>query len=148
MGINLNKYPKELYQSPIYKTWSCMKYRCTNTNAPDYFRYGGRGIKVCDRWNKFANFYADMGDTHIDGYSIDRIDNNGNYEPGNCKWSNKTQQANNRRTNTVIEINGTKKTFAQWVRHYGIIKPSTVRQRYYCMGWDIVKSLTFQKGKV
>jgi hypothetical protein len=74
-----------------------MKQRCLNYNSKDYTNYGGRGIKVCDRWiNSFINFYNDMGDRPL-GTSIDRIDVNGNYEPSNCRWSTSKEQQNNKR---------------------------------------------------
>ena len=85
------RYTKE------YECWKSMKQRCSNPNKDGYKNYGGRGIKVCDRWlNSFENFYADMGPKPV-GHSIDRINNDGNYEPKNCKWSSNSDQAYNRR---------------------------------------------------
>ncbi len=83
-------------RSVMYSTWCNMKTRCTNINSEDYPNYGGRGIMVCDRWSAFENFLEDMGE-RPPGRSIDRIDNDGNYEPTNCRWATPTQQRHNRR---------------------------------------------------
>ncbi|MCO6407335.1 hypothetical protein [Hoeflea alexandrii] len=84
------------FQSRTYSTWHAMKERCQNERHMSYPDYGGRGISVCDRWNDFANFLADMGEKP-DNVSIDRIDVNGNYEPSNCRWANVATQSANKR---------------------------------------------------
>lgn len=96
-----------------------MRSRCRNSNHHLYRLYGGRGITICERWLTYENFLADMG-RRPDGLIIDRIDVNGNYEPGNCRWATPTQQARNQRGNRWIEIRGVRKTLAEWLELTGI----------------------------
>lgn len=100
--------------SPTYLTWSAMIQRCRNPKNKWYKDYGGRGIRVCDRWKDFKNFLADMGKRPIN-LTIERKDNNGNYEPGNCKWATRKEQNNNRRKyGRSIEIRDEVKTIREW----------------------------------
>ena len=103
-----------------YIAWRNMKQRCFNSNNKDYLHYGGRGITVCDRWrNSFKTFLADMGLKPTSKHSIDRIDNDSNYCPENCKWSTRVEQNNNQRTNHLITIEGKTYTIAQWEKKMG-----------------------------
>lgn len=84
---------------PLYNTWYAMIDRCYSINHPSYRRYGGRGISVCDRWrNNLDNFIEDMGEKPSPTHSIDRINNNGNYEPSNCRWATMSEQQTNKNT--------------------------------------------------
>lgn len=89
--------PHGLADSSTWKTWKAMRQRCSNPRSREFVRYGARGIKVCERWQSFANFLADMGERPSETHSLDRIDNDGNYEPGNCRWATVKEQSENKR---------------------------------------------------
>jgi hypothetical protein len=116
--------------TPEYKTWTGIKDRCNNPNNKGYKNYGGRGIKVCDRWlNDFNAFFSDMGKRPSPKHSLDRYpDNDGNYEPSNCRWATRHEQANNTRTNRWIDHNNIKKTLTNWAIHFNI-NPSTLHSK-------------------
>lgn len=103
----------------VYNVWLCLIQRCTNPLNPAYGNYGGRGIQVCDKWRDFPSFYADMGDVP-EGMQIDRIDVNGNYEPGNCRWLNKKGQSRNKRTTRILTYQGKSQSLADWSEELGI----------------------------
>jgi len=113
---------------PIYKRWAAMLQRTGNPLNPDYKNYGGRGIKVCDAWQSYEQFKADMEPTFLPTLEIDRINVNGNYEPGNCRWLDKRGQARNRRTNHKVTIGNTTKTIVEWSEDCGV-KPATILSR-------------------
>jgi hypothetical protein len=102
-----------------YEIWQDMRKRCQNPKHKYYEYYGGKGISVCERWQNFENFYADMG-KRPDNLTIDRIDSNGNYEPGNCKWSTRLEQSRNRKNSKVIEYNGQKIPYAEAAKILGL----------------------------
>lgn len=91
-----------MHRSVEYQAWLGMRQRCSNPNDARYADYGGRGITVCARWSVFANFFSDMGE-RSDGLSLDRIDNEGNYEPGNCRWATRSEQQLNKRRNGELK---------------------------------------------
>lgn len=107
-------------KSPEYAVWCRMHERCTNPRVARYSRYGGRGIKVCERWARFENFYADMGPLPSRQHSIGRIDNDGDYTPDNCRWETSIEQANNKESNTFLEWNGKRQTISEWSREIGV----------------------------
>lgn len=100
-------------------SWCQMRQRCTNPKSTKWHRYGGRGISVCERWMTFENFHADMGDPPK-GTSIDRINNDGNYEPGNCQWSPPYIQARNTSRNILVDYDGRSQTISEWSRETGV----------------------------
>lgn len=128
-------------RSPMYRRWANIKSRCLNPNNNHYHSYGGRGIKICERWLEFAKFYKDVGEPPFPGAEIDRIDVNGNYEPSNFQWATRKQQNNNRRDTRFFTISGETKSLKDWCEHYNI-KYGTVVNRVYVCGWDIETALT------
>lgn len=105
--------------SPTYISWKSMLARCENPNAPDYAKYGGAGVSVCEDWHKFELFVLDMG-IRPEGKTLDRIDNAKGYTVDNCKWSTPKQQAENRRSNKYVEFKGEKMTYSEFGRRIGI----------------------------
>lgn len=104
-----------------FYSWTNMKTRCFNKKSQDYEDYGGRGITVCERWkNSFKNFVEDMGLKPAGKYSIDRLNTNGNYELGNCRWGTDEQQARNKRNNRWIECNGLRMILEDWAVYFGV----------------------------
>ena len=122
-----------------HTSWFQMMSRCYDPKNAKYARYGGRGIKVCDRWICRRLFIEDMGERPKDK-TLNRINNDGNYEPSNCEWATYLEQAHNRSTNKFIEFNGDKKCITEWERITGIGR-KTIRKRLD-YGWPVEKALT------
>lgn len=97
-----------------------MRGRCLNPRNSNWQDYGGRGITVCEQWNSFKSFIEDMGPRPARGWSLDRREVNGNYESSNCRWATDEVQANNKRSNKLITVNGEIKTLSEWCRIFGV----------------------------
>jgi len=129
-----------MFETPEYKAWLNMKQRCSNPNRKNYSDYGGRGIAVCDRWLNFKNFLADMGTKPSPKHSLDRINNDGDYQKNNCKWSTRVEQQNNLRNNKpLITIENDTRTIAQWAKKMGF-SASVIHNRLK-MGWSGYKAV-------
>lgn len=128
-----------LTRTTVHNVWCGMRDRCLNPNNKDYSRYGGRGIAVCKRWLIFENFLEDMGHPPA-GHSIDRIDNDGNYEPENCRWATGKKQSRNRRSNVLVTAFGETKTVAEWSLTCGVER-KTLQYRIRA-GWDHEKAVS------
>jgi hypothetical protein len=127
-----------MYKTKIYRVWRSM-HRRTKKRFPGSDTYIDKGISVCERWNLFENFYEDMGPTYKEGLSIDRINNDGNYEPDNCKWSTTTEQSRNKGNNVFYTIGKEKRILPDWCKDYGI-HPKTVKGRLD-KGMDLITAL-------
>lgn len=125
--------------SKIYKIWTGMVSRCRIPSSTGYENYGGRGIKVCDRWLRFENFLIDMGEPAT-GQSIERIDGAGNYEPGNCKWASRKEQNRNQCDLVYVEFRGRCQCLSAWAEEVGSTF-STLKARIN-RGWPTEKVLT------
>ena len=132
----------------LYRIWASIKTRYLNKNNRRYKDYGGRGIKVCDEWSgDFQAFYDwAMAHGYRDDLQIDRIDNDGNYCPENCRWATTVEQANNTRRNHVIEYDGQKKTLAEWSRERGI-SYNALKQRINKLHLSPAQALEFERNE-
>lgn len=120
-------------ESPTYTTWSNIRGRCENKKHKAFKYYGGRGIEICDRWNKFENFLADMGERPA-RMTLDRIDNDGNYEPGNCRWATRKSQQRNTSRKILVFFKGETKPLRDWTDLLNI-SYGTIKARIKA-GWD------------
>lgn len=127
--------------SSEYSIWMNLRARCNNPKSNRFYRYGARGIRVCDRWTAdFLNFLEDMGRCPSPDHSIDRIDNDGDYEPGNCRWATRKEQCRNRRSSRFIEFHGEVKTSAEWAEEMGMSR--TALHARLSAGWSVDRALT------
>lgn len=132
-----------LSRTPEHNAWLSMRRRCYDPKDKRYHTHGARGIRVCDRWlgvNGAKNFLNDMGRKPSSDYSLDRKDNDGNYDPKNCRWATAEQQGNNQRRNVFIEFDDERLTISQWERKLGF-ESDTLRNRINS-NWDLARAMT------
>ena len=129
-----------MHKHPLYRVWMGMHDRCRRENHEAYPRYGGRGIEVCPRWLDFSAFHADMEPSWRKGLTLDRMDNDGDYSPENCRWATRRVQANNRRNTRFITLHGKTLPFAVWARRANI-PPNTIYTRL-SRGWSEERAFT------
>lgn len=128
-------------KTPVYHVWQGMINRCYNPNVKNFFRYGGRGIVVCDRWrHSFENFLADMGEKPSKTHSIERKNNDLGYSPENCKWATAQEQAINRRSCVNLAFHNKTQTVSRWATELGL--PSRLIRRRLKLGWTVADALT------
>jgi hypothetical protein len=138
---------KNGHRASVYSTWSKMKSRCLNPKLKDYKYYGGRGIKVCERWLfSIENFLEDMGDKPDKDYSIERVDVNGDYCPENCKWIHRKLQNRNTRTSKYIEYNNKQLLLSEWCKELNL-NYSIMRHRVNDLKMDFEDAIKYPKGK-
>lgn len=125
-----------LSKSPEWVSWHAMRARCKYASSKDYTNYGGRGISVCEAWESFDAFLNDMGNRPSPNHSLDRIDPDKGYEPDNCRWATPLEQANNRRDNVIVTIDGQEMTLRNAVRGYGGLVSMTAVERRIKRGWS------------
>ena len=130
--------------TPEHHAWKHMRGRCNNPRHKNYALYGGRGIEV--RYSAFEDFLADVGQRPAPGYTVDRIDVNGHYERGNCRWATRLEQGSNRRNNHYLTFNGRTQHIAAWARELGIDR-LLIRQRIGAYGWSVERALTEQVNR-
>lgn len=140
-GVRERSTTHGMTKTRTWKTWSMMIQRCHNQNAPDYPRYGARGVTVCLRWRlSFEDFLADMGE-RPDGKTLDRFPmQDGNYEPGNCRWATPEEQQRNKRTNRLVTFNGETLCVAEWAERIGI--PAGTLIGRLRNGWSDERAIT------
>lgn len=139
VGLALAKVDAGNKSKAAYSSWRAMMARCFDVNNISYPRYGGRGITVYEPWRRFASFYADMGERPA-GMSLERIDNSKNYEPGNCKWATRWEQAQNTRKNVVLTFAGHTAPLSVWANELGVNHKALASRIQ--RGWTVDRAIT------
>ena len=124
-----------------YDAWQQMKWRCLKPSSKDYPNYGGRGIALCDRWHSFEGFIADMGRRPSPNHTIERVDNDGNYEASNCRWATRSEQNSNTRRNLIVVYRGKEMTVAEAVRSAGNVVSRFCAYQRLKAGWPLEASV-------
>ena len=132
-----------LHGSTEWATWISMRQRCRDYRSSVWKKYGARGITICERWNTFVNFLQDMGKKPFPEAQIDRINNDGNYEPENCRWTSRKENCRNRRSTRFVTLNGITKSLAEWCDN-APVSYQTVHRRLRS-GWSMVSALMTPK---
>jgi hypothetical protein len=141
--LHIDSRTHGMTRTRIYRIWSGMLNRCYNPNNQAYSLYGARGIGVCERWHTFENFLADMGENYRSDLTIDRIDNDGSYEPENCRWADWKTQARNKSNNRLVVIDGEMASVAEHAERYGT--NWRIIQTREQAGWSIEAAITTSK---
>ncbi len=136
-----NHFKHGLSKHPLYQVWRHMMQRCQDSSVSSFKDYGGRGIEVCARWQQVENFVSDMQDPYSPGLEIERINNDGNYEPTNCRWATNSEQGNNRRSTRKITYNGKTQSVRQWAKELGI-SYGTLWERLAIWHWPPERAFT------
>lgn len=130
-----------LSKSTHYSRWRLMIDRCENVNSQSYPDYGGRGITVCERWHDIKNFVSDLPPGYFDGAEMDRIDNDGDYEPGNIRWATRSENCDNRRSGRLLTHDGRTQSLRRWAEELGV-DDSVIQERLSVWGWSVARSVT------
>lgn len=137
----LSRKKQSIKNTPEYNCWAMMRRRCNNQRDKCFFNYGGRGIAVCDRWNKsFTNFISDMGPKPTKSHTIERVNNDGPYSPENCRWATRAEQMRNNRKTHFLTFEGKTMCLTDWAKEIGV-KKCTLHLRLKT-GWSIEQALT------